>query len=306
MTAEPRPAPGTGFIGLGAMGRGMARCLHRERLLKAVWNRTRAKAEELSAETGCEVATSPADLARRCTTVVTCLSADDDVLDVIASLRPGIGPSTLVVDCSTTSADSARRAAQLLADSGAMFLDAPVSGGIEGARKGTLAIMVGGSEAAFARARPVLAAMGGTITHFGATGTGQAAKATNQIMCAGIIEAVAEAMAFAKAEGLPLDKLVTTLGQGAGSSWYFVHRAPNMIRGSFPPGFRVQLHRKDLGICREMAARHGVRLPIVEMTLHHYRQLIEHGFGDEDISTIFRLKDALFQNPSGDGALPDP
>ncbi len=169
-----------------------------------------------------------------------------------------------------------------------------MSGGVEGARDGTLAIMVGGPDAAFERAGPVLSAMGRTVTHFGPTGCGQAAKATNQIMCAGIIQAVAEAMAFAKAEGLPLDKLVDTLGKGAGSSWYFVHRAPNIVRGAYPAGFRVRLHEKDLRICQDMSARRGVRLPVVETTLEHYRRLIEQGHGDEDISTIFRLKDALF------------
>src|SRR4029453_7316225 len=160
---------------------------------------------------------------------------------------------------------------------------------------GTLAIMVGGPEEAFERAQPVFAAMGRTVRRFGENGAGQAAKATNQIMCAGIIQAVAEAMAFAKAEGLPLMPLIETLGQGAGSSWYFVHRAPNMVRDSSPPGFRVRLHEKDLRICREMAARHGVELPVVETTLVDYRGLIEQGHGDEDISTIFRLKDALFE-----------
>ncbi len=181
-----------------------------------------------------------------------------------------------------------------LAERSVEFLDAPVSGGVEGANKGTLAIMVGGSEAAFERVRPVLAAMGSTITRFGPSGAGQAAKATNQIMCAGIIQAVAEAMAFAKAEGLPLEALIDTLGKGAGSSWYFVHRAPNMVRNEYPAGFRVRLHEKDLRICREMAARHGVQQPVIEMTLVHYRRLIEQGHGDEDISTLFRIKDALF------------
>jgi 3-hydroxyisobutyrate dehydrogenase len=154
--------------------------------------------------------------------------------------------------------------------------------------------MVGGSPDTVARAAPVLNAMGRAVTHFGPTGAGQAAKATNQIMCAGIIQAVAEAMAFAKAEGLPLDKLVDTLGKGAGSSWYFVNRAPNIVRGAYPAGFRVRLHEKDLRICHDMAARHGVQLPVVETTLEQYRRLIELGFGDEDISTLFRLKDALF------------
>jgi 3-hydroxyisobutyrate dehydrogenase len=101
-------------------------------------------------------------------------------------------------------------------------------------------------------------------------------------------------MAFAKAEGLPLAQLVETLGQGAGSSWYFVNRAPNMVRNDYPAGFRVRLHQKDLRICRDMAARHGVQLPVVESTLAAYRALVEQGHGDEDISTIFRLKDAMF------------
>jgi 3-hydroxyisobutyrate dehydrogenase len=283
-----------GFIGLGAMGHGMARNLHRAGLLQAVWNRSAASASELAAELDVHAAANPADLAARCDVVVLCVSADADVLEVVDALAPALRPGTIVVDCSTVSADTAREAANRLAAKDVEFLDAPVSGGVEGARDGKLAIMVGGSTAAFERAQPVLAAMGRAVTHFGASGAGQAAKATNQIMCAGIIQAIAEAMAFAKAEGLPLDRLIDTLGQGAGSSWYFVHRAPNMVRDSYPPGFRVRLHEKDLQICRDMAARHGVQLPVIEMTLLHYRRLIEQGHGDEDISTIFRLKDALF------------
>ena len=150
--------------------------------------------------------------------------------------------------------------------------------------------------------------MGKTVTHFGPTGSGQAAKATNQIMCAGIIEAVAEAMAFARAQGLPLEKIVDTLGKGAGSSWYFVHRAPNMVRGSYPAGFRVRLHAKDLGICRDMAARFGVALPVVERMLGEYAELVARGYGDEDISATFRLKAELFEraaarpsSPPGEG-----
>lgn len=289
------PGLRTGFIGLGAMGQGMARCLHRAGLLRVVWNRTADKAAALARETGCEHAASPAHLAGLCDVVVTCVSADADVLDLIATMQPSLRPGGIFIDCSTVSATTARQAATALAAQEVAFLDAPVSGGVEGARDGSLAIMVGGPEAAFERARSILEAMGRTVAHLGPNGAGQAAKATNQIMCAGIIQAVAEAMAFAKAQGLPLDRLVDTLGKGAGSSWYFVHRAPNMIRERYPPGFRVRLHQKDLEICRDMAARDGVQLPVVEMTLLHYRRLIEQGFGDEDISTIFRLKDALFQ-----------
>jgi 3-hydroxyisobutyrate dehydrogenase len=283
-----------GFIGLGAMGRGMARNLHRAGLLRGVWNRTPAPAAELASELGCVAAASPAQLAAACDTVVLCVSADGDVLDVVDAMAPGLRPGSFVIDCSTVSAATAREAARRLAEHGVDFLDAPVSGGVEGARDGTLAIMVGGDAKAFERAMPVLAAMGRAVTHFGPSGAGQAAKATNQIMCAGIIQAVGEAMAFAKAEGLPLEALIDTLGKGAGSSWYFVNRAPNMVRGAYPPGFRVRLHAKDLRICHDMAARHGVQLPVVEMTLLHYKRLIEQGHGDEDISTIFRLKDAMF------------
>lgn len=276
------------------MGRGMARNLHAAGLLRSVWNRTASRAADLAAELGIEAAHRPAALAAECEVVVTCVSADEDVLAVVDAMLPALRPGSIVVDCSTVSADTAREAARRLADASVDFLDAPVSGGVEGAHKGTLAIMVGGSPAAFDRARPVLAAMGQTITHFGPSGAGQAAKATNQIMCAGIIQAVAEAMAFAKAEGLPLAQLVETLGKGAGSSWYFVHRAPNMVRDQYPPGFRVRLHEKDLRICHDMAARHGVELPVVETTLEAYQRLVEQGHGDEDISTIFRLKDAMF------------
>ncbi len=283
-----------GFIGLGAMGRGMVRNLHKAGLLKSIWNRSPDVAAELAKSLEMDAASSPADLAAACDVVVLCVAADADVLEMVDAILPGLRPHSIVIDCSTVSAATARTAAARLAVRGCEFLDAPVSGGVEGARDGTLAIMVGGSPETFAQAEPVLAAMGRTVTHFGPNGAGQAAKATNQIMCAGIIQAVAEAMAFAKAEALPLEKLIDTLGKGAGSSWYFVNRAPNMVKGAYPAGFRVRLHEKDLRICRDMAARHGVELPVVETTLEHYRRLIEQGHGDEDISTIFRFKDKLF------------
>jgi 3-hydroxyisobutyrate dehydrogenase len=284
-----------GFLGLGAMGAYMARNLHKAGALTAVWNRTPAKAATLAAELNCPAPTTPAELARLTDVMVLCVSADQDVLAVIDALTAGLRAGQLVIDCSTVSAATARTVAHRLEAAGVEFMDCPVSGGVEGARDGTLAIMCGGSAASFSRAQPVLTAMGRTVTHFGPVGAGQAAKATNQIMCAGIIEAVSEAMAFAKANGLPLDKLVETLGKGAGSSWYFVHRAPNMIREAYPPGFRVRLHAKDLGICHDMAAAFGVELPLVERMLGEYAQLIAAGHGDEDISTCFRLKDQLFK-----------
>jgi len=280
------------------MGLPMARNLHRAALLHSVWNRSADKAQALAAELGVTTTPSLPEFARPLEVIVICVSADADVRSVIEGMAPGINQGTLVIDCSTVSADTARWAENFLATRGASFVDAPVSGGVEGAQKATLAIMCGGTPAAFAAAKPVLGAMGKTIEHFGPAGSGQATKATNQIMCAGIIRACAEAMAFAGAHQLPLERVVSTLGAGAGSSWYFVHRAPNMVRGSYPAGFRVRLHAKDLGICRDMAAKLGVSLPVVDSMLAEYDQLIAQGFGDEDISATHRLKQALFADSS--------
>jgi 3-hydroxyisobutyrate dehydrogenase len=273
----------------------MAKNLHRAGLLEAVWNRSSDKALALAAELNCKSPPSLADFAALVDVVVVCVSADADVRSVIEGLAPGLRKGSLVIDCSTVSAETARWAEEFLAPRSVQFIDAPVSGGVEGAQKGTLAIMTGGDPAAFERAKPVLAAMGKAIEHFGPSGSGQATKATNQIMCAGIIRACAEAMAFAGAHQLPLDRVVSTLGAGAGSSWYFVHRAPNMVRGAYPAGFRIKLHAKDLRICRDMAARFGVSLPVVDSMLAEYAQLMEQGYGDEDISATHRLKQALFE-----------
>jgi 3-hydroxyisobutyrate dehydrogenase len=290
-----------GFVGLGAMGAHMARNLHRAGLLTAVWNRTGEKARALASELGLEAPPSLAALAGSVDAVVSCVSADEDVLEVVGGIAPGLKPGALVLDCSTVGAETARRAAESLRPKGVDFLDCPVSGGVEGARDATLAIMVGGTQEAFDQAQPILTVLGRAITYFGPSGSGQAAKATNQIMCAGIIEAVSEAMAFARAQGLPLEKLIDTLGKGAGSSWYFVHRAPNMVRGTYPAGFRVRLHAKDLNICRDMAARFGVALPVVERMLDKYAELVARGYGDEDISATFRLKAELFEHPQAAG-----
>ena len=295
------PAMKAGIIGLGAMGQHMARNLHRAGILAGVWNRTASKSEAFSAETGCRVFTSPAELAATCTFVVTCVSADEDLLAVVDFLRPALKKGSIVIDCSTVAADTAREAARRLAALGSGFLDCPVSGGVEGAKNATLAIMCGGDSKDFERARPVLDALGKTIVLMGPNGAGQATKATNQILCAGAIQVAAEAMAFARAEGLPLDRVIDVLGKGAGSSWYFVHRAPFMAQGEYPAGFRLRLHDKDLHICREMAARHGAVLPIVESTLADYARLLASGHGEEDISTIFRLKAPLFSETSTDG-----
>lgn len=291
-----------GFLGLGAMGAPMARNLHRAGLLHSVWNRSHDKAQALAVELGVPAPESLKDFAQSLDAIVICVSADADVRSVIEGLTPGLGQGALVIDCSTVSAETAQWAETWLAGRGCRFVDAPVSGGVEGAQKATLAIMCGGKPEAYDLAKPVLTAMGKTIEYFGPSGSGQATKATNQIMCAGIIRACAEAMAFAEAHKLPLERVVATLGAGAGSSWYFVHRAPNMVRGSYPAGFRVKLHAKDLGICRDMAARFGVHLPVVDAMLAEYAELIAQGHGDEDISATHRLKQALFRNAKSGNA----
>jgi 3-hydroxyisobutyrate dehydrogenase len=284
----------TGFVGLGAMGAHMARSLHRAGLLTGVWNRTAEKSAALAAELKVIAFKNLEELAGNCEAVVICVSADEDLRAVVAGLEPGLSPNMIVMDCSTVAATTVREIHERLDALGVGFLDCPVSGGVEGARQATLAIMVGGDEAVFARAQPILEKLGKAVAYMGRSGLGQAAKATNQIMCAGIIQAVGEAMAFAHAEGLPLKRVIDVLGQGAGSSWYFVNRAPFMANNNFPAGFRVRLHDKDLRICRDMAALRGAALPVVESTLEEYEKLIAQGYGDEDISAIYRLKTKLY------------
>ncbi|MHB8404986.1 MAG: NAD(P)-dependent oxidoreductase [Gammaproteobacteria bacterium] len=283
------------FIGLGAMGYPMALNLHKAGLLAAAYNRTHSKAEALAKEIGCLAVKDIAELAKYCDAVVTCVSADQDVLNVVDQLATNLQQGALVIDCSTVSTATARTAAQRLAKNKIDFLDCPVSGGTEGAKQGTLAIMCGGDEKVFARAQPILSVLGKRIVLMGPVGAGQATKAVNQIAVAGIAQAVSEALAFAEAEGLPLDKVIEVVGSGAAGSWFMSHRGPSMAEGRYPLGFKVALHEKDLKIVQQMAAARGVQLPLVEMTLLHYRHLLESGHGDEDISALHRLKRKLFK-----------
>lgn len=289
----------TGFAGLGAMGAPMAANLARAGLLQAVWNRTAGTADRFAAAHDCSAADSPAALAAACEAVVTCVSADEDVLAVIDALLPGLQPDSIVIDCSTVAPHTAREAAARVAAVGGHFLDCPVTGGTEGARNATLAILAGGDEQAFSRALPVLGAMGRRIEHMGPSGAGQVAKAVNQIMVAGINQAVCEGMALARAEGLDLDKTIDALSTGAAGSWFLQHRGPNMRDDRYPLGFKVALHAKDLRICRAIAEAHDVRMPVVEMTLLHYERMLgERPDAEEDISSLFRLKRSMFEEGS--------
>ena len=201
-----------GVIGLGAMGAPMARRLAQAGFLYGVWNRTRSRAQAVATDTGVAVAESPAALARQCRLVLLSVSADAAVEQVIELLLPGAHADLTVVDTSTVAVETARRAAARLAERGARFLDAPVSGGVEGARDGRLVMMVGGDAAVVDSVRPALAALSARIVHMGAVGNGQAAKAVNQIMAAGIVQAVSEALAFGAAMKLPMDKLIEAIG----------------------------------------------------------------------------------------------
>ena len=275
-----------GMIGLGAMGLGMARNLARAGYLTAVYNRTATK----TAEFNVAAFQLPEELAAKVDIVLICVSADKDVLDIVEAITKTIKPGSIVVDMSTVSSETAKKAAAILAEKQVAFLDAPVSGRVEGAKNGTLAMMAGGDSNALEKAWPVLEAMTGRIMHMGATGSGQATKAVNQIMGAGINQAVTEALAFAQAQGLAMDKVIDVISGGASGNWFLQHRGSTMTQGTFAPGFKLALHHKDLKICQSMAAQTGVSISLTDMTVTDYEQLMIEGYGDEDISALYRLK----------------
>lgn len=284
----------TAFIGLGGMGHGMAANLQAAGLLSAVYNRTHEKADAFGREYDVKAVSEVGDIPAEAEAIVICVSADDDVLAMVDALLPGLNDQHIVIDCSTIASDTAREAARRVGEKGAGFVDAPVSGGTEGAKNGTLSIMAGGDEAVFERARPVLEAMGKSITHMGEVGTGQATKAVNQILCAGINQAVCEGMRFAAALDLPLDKVVDVVGSGAAGNWFVNHRGKTMVKDIFDPGFKMKHHHKDLGICLHMAELNGGELPLSAQTRAEYEKLIEQGYGDEDISALYRARRDLF------------
>ena len=288
----------TGVIGLGAMGAYMALNFHKAGSLHRIWNRSQEKADAIGKETGVEIADSPEQLAEECELIITCVSRDEDVLSVIERISATIKAETIVVDTSTVASDTTKQAADILQKQGAHLLDCPVSGGVEGAKNGTLAMMVGGDEAVLDRARPTLDAIAANIAYIGPTGSGQACKAVNQLMAAGINQAVTEALAFGNVMGLDMDKVVDIVATGAAGNWFLDHRGKTMLANSYAPGFKLALHHKDLGICQTMLENAcGASLPMIEMTLIHYQRLIEQGFGDEDISALFRLKESQLADP---------
>ncbi len=279
-----------GFCGLGTMGRHMAGNLRRAGFEVTVWNRTPGRAGDLLAS-GCREAASPAELAGGVDIVVTCVSDTPDVEAVLFGpdgVASGIAAGGMVVDCSTISPEATRAFAARLAGLGVGWLDAPVSGGSEGAKNGTLTIMVGGAGADLERARPVLAAMGKTITHFGPAGSGQAVKAVNQVVISGVYLAVAEGMVLAMKAGLDPEAVVAALGGGVAGSWILANRSAKMVGNAYPLGFKTSLHLKDLGIALELARQLGVVLPVTGLAAQLEAGLVARGYGDEDMSNLAR------------------
>jgi len=278
-----------GFIGLGAMGAPMAGHLHAKGVLAAVGNRKPVKAEDLAAQLGVTVAMTPSDFAG-CDAVVLCVSMDADVMQCCRDLAGVLAAGTLVIDHSTVARETALAAAALLAESGIAFLDAPVSGGVEGARHGKLSVMVGGEADVLARAQELLSAYALRVTHMGPTGAGQATKAVNQVLVAGIAQAVCEGLAFGEALGLKPESLVPTLAAGAAGNWFLDKRGATMMAGNYKPGFKSALLLKDLRIVQAMAEALGRQYSVVERSLDDYAKLVDAGFGEEDTSALIRLK----------------
>jgi len=278
------------FIGMGTMGVGMAMNILKAGHDVIVHNRTREKEESLAAA-GAQRAASPREAAANAEISVICVSDTPDVEAIILGDKGvihGAPQGSIVVDMSTISPAAARRMAEMLAEKGVGMLDAPVSGGSEGAQNGTLSIMVGGDSAVFEKALPILETMGKTITHVGEIGAGQVTKAINQIVITGTYLTMAEGLTIGMKAGLDMEKVLQAIGGGAASSWVLHNRGQNVIDNTYPLGFRLSLHHKDLNIALETARELGATLPATALVAQMENGLIERGFGDDDISAIAR------------------
>jgi 3-hydroxyisobutyrate dehydrogenase len=287
--------PSVGLCGVGIMGRGMAENLLAKGFAPRLWNRTRAKLEPLLAR-GARAAGSPAELARSCDVVLVCVADTPDVEAVLfgqEGVAQGIRPGSVVVDTSTISPSATRAFAGRLRERGVELLDAPLSGGSEGAARGSLSIMVGGSAEALGRVRPVLEAVGERIVHVGESGAGQLAKLVNQILVVGNMLSMAEALAFAQAAGLDLPKTLEAVSGGAAASWTLSNRGPQVLRRDFRPGFSVDLQQKDLRLVLEAADELGVPLQACSTAFHYYRAVQKRGGGGEGNHAIVKALEYL-------------
>lgn len=293
-----------GFIGLGTMGAPMASRLLHAGYDVTVHNRTRAREEPLE-RLGAARAATPRDAAEGADVVFTMVGDGPDVVDVVLG-REGaalaMGRGSVLVDMSTISPAVARSLGEELARRSIDMIDAPCSGGSEGARNGTLSFMVGGASHVVDAMRPVLSALGSKITRVGEIGAGQVCKAVNQVVIAGTYAGVAEGLALALASGIDVEAALEAIGGGAAGSWGLTNRGPNMIAGSYPLGFRTRLHRKDLGIAMDTASDLRVPLPLATWVAGLEDALIARGFGDEDVSNVARaFREAAGVDDEGDG-----
>ncbi|TMG25542.1 MAG: NAD(P)-dependent oxidoreductase [Chloroflexi bacterium] len=272
------------------MGAAMAANLARAGYPLTVWNRTPGRAAELR-KLGAKEGDHPAEVAAASDVVAICVSDSPDVEAVLFGehgVAEGIKAGSLVIDCSTISPAVTWQAAQRLARQEVDLVDAPVSGGSEGAQKATLTIFVGGEPAAFERARPILEVLGKTVTHVGPSGSGQAVKAVNQVILAGTYLGVAEGIILAMKSGLDVEQVVEALGGGAAQSWVLANRSGRMIANDYPLGFKTSLHRKDLGIALALAAEVGATLPVAALCAQLETGLVTQGHGDDDMSAVAR------------------
>lgn len=279
-----------GFVGLGAMGLPMAGHLARAGLLAAVWNRTHDKAATAAKTLDVAAPATMVDLAPLCNVIALCVPADADVLDLVGEIANHANPGMIVIDHSTVSSVTARSAHAILAAKGCAFLDAPVSGGVEGANNGKLSVMVGGDADTLVRVRPALDCYALRVSHMGDVGAGQNTKAVNQVLVAGIAQAVCEGLALSEQLGLDPERLLPTLGAGAAGNWFLDKRGATMLRDEFKVGFKLALLHKDLKIVRELARVAGTDRSVIEKSLADYAVLLAQGYGDADISALIRLK----------------
>ena len=287
--------PTVGFIGLGIMGRGMARNIANAGFPLFVYNRTASRMAEL-ADVGAKPTTSPADVARHCDIIITCVSDTPDVEAVITGpdgVIHGIKPGALVIDMSTISPQATVALAEQIRAHGGTMLDAPISGGSEGAAKGTLSIMVGGDAADFNRALPVFQAMGKNIVHVGAQGAGQTVKLVNQILVVGNALAMSEALLFAQTGGADLQKALTAASGGAAGSWMLSNRGPQILNRDWRPGFTIDLQQKDLRLVLAAADDVGVPLPGTALIFQLYRTLQQAGLGHEGNHALVKALEQL-------------
>ncbi|MGE5452795.1 MAG: NAD(P)-dependent oxidoreductase [Acidobacteriota bacterium] len=290
-TYDSVPAQRIAYIGLGTMGAPMAAHLLRAGHQVTVYNRSRSKADAFVAEYGGAVAASPAEAARGAQLVVTCVGNDQDLREVCAGPQGAflsMVAGAVLIDHTTTSAQVAQELAQAAGQQGLSFIDAPVSGGNLGAINGVLTVMCGGELAVFDRVKPVLMAYARAVTHVGATGSGQLAKMVNQISVAGLLQGLAEALAFGQKAGLDMHQVLQVISQGAASSWQMQNRGPTMVDDQFDFGFAVDWMRKDLGLCLDEAKRLGARLPATALIDQFYADVQAQGGGRWDTSSLIR------------------